>query len=232
MDQKNVISRFLIKTVNGKPIIESIAAGMDVHGFVVELSGITLMENVRSILSYVYDEFYDFQEGFCAVKRGDNWGFIDIALREIVEPEYRTVNDVRNGFAVICKGSKYGFLRLIGSSHPSVWTNLEYESAYSFSNGRARVKNNGLYGYVGDTYDTKNVIPCQFNEAFDFDPVYPYAVVRINGKYGIIDKTGNVVVAPIFDTYSKNIGTANYNATIGDKHYWLRANGTFEEVNC
>ena len=107
------------------------------------------------------------------------------------------------------------------------------DQAYSFCNGMGRVRKAGLYGYVGDTPDRKNWIPCEYEEAFDFDTVHPYAVVKVQGKYGVIDKGGNYKVEPVFDTYHRThqrIGQEYYNATIGDKYYLLSANGTYKEV--
>lgn len=48
----------------------------------------------------------------------------------------------------------------------------------------------------------KEDIPCQYEEAFSFDSFYPYTVVKIDGKYGMINKSGDTVLKPMFDTYS------------------------------
>jgi hypothetical protein len=77
------------------------------------------------------------------------------------------------------------------------------------------------------------VIPIIFEEAYDFDHTYPYAVVKENGKYGVIDKSGDWIVDPIFDEYytsSQREGSSYYNAVIDDRLYYLYRNGHYEEV--
>lgn len=233
MEKNKVTMRFAISTWNGIPTIKAIPTDANASGMVVELTGDSIKENVRNVLGYVYEQRETFSEGYIAVRRGRLWGYVSIDLSEVVEPIYDNVLDVKEGFSVVCKGEKYGFLKMRGYTHPAKWTELEYDQAYSFCNGMGRVRKAGLYGYVGDTPDRKNWIPCEYEEAFDFDTVHPYAVVKVQGKYGVIDKGGNYKVEPVFDTYHRThqrIGQEYYNATIGDKYYLLSANGTYKEV--
>jgi hypothetical protein len=198
-----------------------------------ELEGYEISDITEQLLNYIYESHDRFSEGFAGVRRGRFWGFVNLGLSEVVTPEYDYVGDVTEGFAIIRKEDRYGFLKMVGCSYPSNWADIQYDYAYSFSNERARVKKDNLYGYVGNTYDTKEAIPLKYEDAYDFDKTYPYAVVKESGKYGMIDKLGNWVVKPIFDQYltsTKYNGSKAYNALIGDRLYYLYRDGRYEEV--
>ena len=64
-----------------------------------------------------------------------------------------------------------------------------FDNIYGFSDGLARVKQNGKYGYIDK--NGKMVIQPQFNDARNFSD--GLAMVRQNGKYRYIDKSGNMI---------------------------------------
>lgn len=69
-----------------------------------------------------------------------------------------------------------------------------YENAKDFSEGLARVKQNGLYGYI-DTSGSL-VIPCQFKDALRF--IGGMAAVMVGASWGYINKVGKMLVKPIY----------------------------------
>lgn len=71
----------------------------------------------------------------------------------------------------------------------------DYEEAYSFHDGLARIKQNGKYGYIDKSGN--EVISCQYDVADDFH--CHRACVRIDGKYGYINKNGNLIIACDYD---------------------------------
>ncbi len=76
-------------------------------------------------------------------------------------------------------------------------TELKYKKVYDFYNGMAVVINqDGLYGYIDTT--GKEVIPCQFEGAEEFGE-YDLAMVRINGKCGLVRKDGSFYTEPLYD---------------------------------
>jgi hypothetical protein len=233
MAREKITMRVGITSRNGFPVIKTYGSKEQVSGFVLELEGYDISEIADQILDYVYESHYSFREGFAGVCRGRLWGFINLGLTEVVEPKYEYVGSVSEGFVTVKKEGKYGYLKMREQAYPSKWTDIQYDGANSFCNGRARVKKDELYGYIGDSYDSKEVIPIIFEEAYDFDHTYPYAVVKENGKYGVIDKSGDWIVDPIFDEYytsSQREGSSYYNAVIDDRLYYLYPNGHYEEV--
>ena len=67
---------------------------------------------------------------------------------------------------------------------------LKYDDANNFSEGLARVKLNGKYGYI-DKQGTE-VIPLKYDYANNFSE--GLALVGLADKYGFIDKQGTEVV--------------------------------------
>ena len=63
----------------------------------------------------------------------------------------------------------------------------KYDIALSFSDGLARVKLYGKWGYID--YAGKEVIPVQFSDVCEFND--GLAKVKLKGKWGLIDKEGN-----------------------------------------
>lgn len=233
MSREKITMRVAVSSMNGEPVIKTFSINEKVSGFVIDLQGYEIKDIVYQVLDYVYESHHSFREGFAGVCRGRRWGFINLGLHEVVKPEYESVNLVSEGFAAVMKEGKYGYIKVAGSAYPSVWTDFKYDSASDFNNGRARVKKGELYGFIGNDYKSKELIPCRFEYAYDFDHTYPFAVVKENGKYGMIDKSGNWKIEPIFDEYyisSKHNGTSYYNVTIGEKQYYLHCDGHYEEV--
>ena len=68
----------------------------------------------------------------------------------------------------------------------------QFDDAWPFSEGLARVKQNGKWGFIDKAGAL--AIPPSFEEAESFSE--GLARVKQNGKWGFIDRAGKVVVAP------------------------------------
>lgn len=232
---EKIVSKFQIEMTYGKPVIKLLDISSPITESVIVLESDSLSKNIEQILSYVYEDHKSFNEGFAPIKSGNLWGYINLALKVVLSPQYNDVLPVSEGFALVKKEGKYYFWKMTASSRVQ-WNDNGYEVASPFCNGLALVKRNGLYGFLSHTLKNKEDIPCQYEEAFSFDSCYPYAVVKVNGKYGMINKSGNTILEPMFDTYStyerydfnKRV---YYNATIGDVYYKLKPDGKYEEVD-
>lgn len=228
-----IISKFLVEMYNGRPTIKMLDRSSSHTESVVVIESDCLADNVRQILSYVYDECRGFHEGYAPVRLGRYWGYVDVTLNEILAPCYDSVSLVQEGFALVKKGSKYQFWNMCNSCMPIPWNKSDYDGASLFCNGMARVERDGLHGYISKTNHLTEAIPCQYESAFDFDLTYPHAVVMLNGKYGMIDKSGGEIVPLMFDTYTPHMrsnGNLRYNATEGEKLYVLKPDGTYVKV--
>ncbi len=227
--------RFTFRTENGKPIIRSWSINTQLKGFVVELEGDEISDIVEEVLSYAYEQHRHFSEGYAAVSRQGQWGLVDIGLNEVIEPQYEDIKFVTEGFVIVKSGLKYGYLNMSDSTNNHKCTDLKFDSAYDFCNGMARVKIGNKYGFISSTNPNEMAIPCIFDEAENFGYPHPYAVVKFEGKYGMIDKKGNYVIEPKFDSYSiysSQIPNTKiyYNAKIGERFYMINADATITEI--
>ena len=101
---------------------------------------------------------------------------------------------------------------------------LIYENAKDFSEGLARVKQNGLYGYI-DTTGTL-VIPCQFQDALRF--IEGMAAVMVGATWGFINKAGKMVIKPI---YSRLISFSEGLALVKKDDKWALFSTTGENLS-
>ena len=103
-----------------------------------------------------------------------------------------------------------------------------YDDIYCLSDGLAKVKRDGKYGFIDKT--GKVVIPLNYDWAWSFSE--GLASVSQNGKYGFIDNTGKVVIPLKYDkadsfnngvagVLDRSIGEAFYINRQGERLYWL-----------
>ena len=71
----------------------------------------------------------------------------------------------------------------------------QFDDAWDFSDGLARVRIGGKWGYVNK--EGQVVIKPQFDDIWDFSG--GLARVRVDGKYGYINREGQYVIKPQFD---------------------------------
>ena len=92
-----------------------------------------------------------------------------------------------DGLAVVSlSGKKFAYI----DEQRSVALIVEYDLAYSFSDGLAHVEKDGKFGYIGKGGNV--VVPLDYDWAYSFSE--GLARVRKDFKFGYIDKGGNVVV--------------------------------------
>ncbi|HKO97012.1 MAG TPA: WG repeat-containing protein [Pyrinomonadaceae bacterium] len=126
-----------------------------------------------------------FSDGYAAVAVYERWGFIDKQGNHIVKPTYNEVGDFSEGLAgVKLKNGRLGFIDSSGK--------LVMSTRYRFPIDAGLFKPSARWGFrceAGVSLDGA------YLPAFA-EGLYPVAV---NGKWGFIDKTAKMVVAPRFD---------------------------------
>lgn len=97
---------------------------------------------------------------------------------------------------------------------------------WDFSEGAAKVKMGGKYGFVDTT--GHEIVPCKYDDAFDFQE--GLARVESGGKWGYIDKSGREVIPCIYcQAYDFSDGLAKvYLKIIESKRFFIDKSG--EEV--
>jgi len=115
-------------------------------------------------------------------------------------------------------GEKWGYIDNTGK----YIINPQFDAAYDFKEGLARVLFDGQYGYIDA--EGKYVINPQFDAAYDF--VDGLALVRSGEKWGYIDTAGAYVINPQFDdAFAFHNGLAMVKS--GEKWGYIDATGTY-----
>ena len=104
---------------------------------------------------------------------------------------------------------KYGYIH-----NGSIVIPAKYDDVWYFSEGLAKVKINGKWGFI-DKSGTL-VIPARYDGAGDFSE--GLAWVKINGKNGFIDKSGTLVIPARYDGacyFSEGLAGVKVNGKLG-----------------
>ncbi|WP_299220255.1 WG repeat-containing protein [uncultured Aquimarina sp.] len=174
-------------------------------------------ENGDMVVSPKFEKVFDFNEGlsWAAIMKDDKWaaGFINETGEWAIEPNFSGYGWSMLDSSYFSEGlapiqSKTGKMLFINKQGDSV-TDAIYESAHPFSEGRALVSRNGLYGYID--HSGNEVIECKYGikTAFSRNSRFSegLAMVRFNvgddglkseDNYGYINKDGDIVFDPQF----------------------------------
>ncbi len=151
----------------------------------------------NEIISCQYDNVSDFENGYSIVTKNDKQGVIDINGDLVIPISYDFVNRNKDNTFVASKDDKLYLLDCKGNPILSD----EYEYFGLISEGMIPVVKNDKYGFV-DQKSGKLVIPCKYEEICRGDVGFANGLcgVKLDDKWGYIDKSGNVVIP--FDEYN------------------------------
>lgn len=158
-------------------------------------------------------------------KEGDEirkYGFVDPKGTLLAGRMFDGVYDFSTGLAKVKDGNLYGYIDITGK----IIIEPKFKKAGPFMDNRAAASLNGkTYGYIDRTGEWK--IKPQFEEAENFaeggDPAN-YAVVKKNGKWGIIDLDGNLPVDCIYDSIG-NAAVGVYRMELDGKWGYITRKG-------
>ncbi len=139
----------------------------------------------------------DFKDNIATVETNEGRGFMDSNGRIVVfqslsgfGEDYCEFEDFSEGLAVVHECAldgepKKGYMNKLGK----IVIPTEYDEAYAFSNGMAKVAKNGRYGFV--SADGRLVVNCIYDDAIDYSD--GIGIVKQNDKYGYINKQGKLI---------------------------------------
>lgn len=135
-----------------------------------------------------YNDAENFKDGRARVQQGDKWISIDTRGKELPEDKrkIRPLEAPSEGLTLAADTDLLGWIDAAGKP---AFPFRKYDEAHSFSNGRARVKVDGMYGFL-DT-GGKLVIPTAYWDATDFESGLALVATREGTAY--IDPSGKVI---------------------------------------
>jgi KWG Leptospira. len=137
----------------------------------------------ETVIPFEYDFTYTFSGGLAAVKKDGKWGFVDRSGNVAIPLKYDSVGPgiFHEGRIAVKQSGGWGYIDKTGAE----LTPFIFETANSSDHDEAHAEVN-LASHQTDSDETGS-----FREGL--------AVVKKDGKYGYIDKTGAVVLPVIYD---------------------------------
>lgn len=207
-----------------------------------------------------YEHLEPFRFGLSKIRKNNLYGYLNTDLKEFIPCKYVDAGQFSEELAYISNGKKYGYINLQGeialelkydiansfscgrafveTNNDRYFINSNGERVFNleqgiytsnvFKEGLIKAWNNSLeFGFL----DTNGNISIDliYKDALDFSE--GLAAVKVEDKWGFIDKTGSMVISPKYffvSYFCKEIAIACVKK--GDKLYWGCINKNGEEV--
>lgn len=191
----------------------------DEHGFPYKFGAID--KTGKLVIPIEFDNIGKFKNGLAWAKKGNITGYIDKTGKFVKQCDYAIMHE-SEGFAVVKRiGSEYKGYGII-DKNGNFLLPMKYDYIGGFSEGLSLVRpdffEDRVY-YIDKT--GKKVLEIEGNSG-DFKEGLAYIIK--NGKYGVIDKTGKVVIPIIYD-YVKDFNDGLAYVWKDDKIGYIDKNG-------
>jgi hypothetical protein len=146
------------------------------------------------VIPFVYDSVSKFNHGMARVKNEGKYGFIDHKGKELVPVKFDNLGDhFANQLAAAKLGGKWGYIDSTGT-----WR-LEaiYEAAGSFVGGCAKVKKNGMWGFINPKGKTLHPFTLDFART---PTPNGWAKTFSNNKWGFWNHKSNITIPVKYDS--------------------------------
>ncbi|MEM7373600.1 MAG: WG repeat-containing protein [Bacteroidota bacterium] len=154
------------------------------------------VDEKRNLLGIKYEDAKPFADGLAAVKRDKLWGFVDLNMREVIQPQYENADEFVEGWASVKKQGRWGMIDQANRQQvPFVYEQpIRFESSTTVPSGARRlavVVQQGKYFYI-DRQGQDVFGPDRFKWAENFSPSAPrFARVNRWGANYYINRQGN-----------------------------------------
>ena len=189
-------------------------------------------KNGKLIVPLIYDNVnYFTSNGLSEVSKKGKWGFINKNGQEIMPIIYSNVRSEQLDNLVIAKKNKWAFFDSSGKQLSDfIYTDIprayKGEKSTFFKNGATLVIIDGKYEFLNEKLE-----PAFSNNKFDSATVFDTfqnAIVKLNGKYGMIKPNGNLKIPFEYDFieyYDTNhLSSEYYNAKKGKVYSFYNKN--------
>jgi hypothetical protein len=143
-----------------------------------------------------FDRVSDFRDGLAIAQVNGKQGFIDRSGKWAIEPRFSSVGHFQEGLAVARSQGKYGYI----DSRGQFVISPQFDDAGFFNDGMARIDAGGARVYFINRQGQRVTQPGQFTSAIEFTEGLAAIALTVKGeeRWGFIDTTGKVVIAPQF----------------------------------
>lgn len=194
----------------------------------------------KKVTSAIYDsiESLENKDGVLKIKKDDEFGLIELNGSEIIKPLYYSITSdgyytkeekyEKAGYIVSIKkdtGYEYGYISYTGKE----LLNTEYSSLKRINS----VKSDStpylitiLDGKMGICKNSQNIIKNEYN-SIEYDTTNNLLEIQKNGKYGVYDLYGNMILPIQYD--SINFAGTIINATKDGKNLVFDASGNIKK---
>ena len=151
----------------------------------------------KNVIPCEYGCVFGFYEGMAAVSKNGKWGYVDMSGQLIVPCKYNYTDDFRHGLAVVKLKDKYGCIDKTGK----VVIPIVYDSIGVYEDVIVAELNEkyGLLDFEGNFIEDNSVyksLSKKYDAVFIDNGEERTYSIALDGKWGLADKDGNVLVEP------------------------------------
>jgi len=172
----------------------------------------------QEIIPVEFDDIKSFSEGLIAVNKGakkveyekvgGKWGYYNLKGEQVIPLKYDYAESFKEGLAPVRLNGTFGYI----NKQDKLIIPFQYQDAQSFSEELSGVKLNGKWGFIDksgsmiippnfdDVRPFNNGLSIVFRKTLEYeyeDDGYTYT--EIEGKYGLINKKGELLLETIYD---------------------------------
>lgn len=165
----------------------------------------------------IYTDASVFRNGIAPVKQNGKWFFIN-RQGQTISGLYDEINELSDNVYVVKAGDRYGALDHFGQ----MLLEPKFDKLGDFKNGYAYYTEKGSYGFVSRN---GSLHKAEFEWISDFSSE-KVAIIKQNGKYGLVTAPGKILLEPAYDQIIKT----NYPVFIvisGSLYGFFSAGGCF-----
>ena len=176
--------------------------------------------NGNLILDYQFEEVGNFADGLAWVNLGTRIGYVDGDGDVVIQPIYTFAHTFKNGMSLV--GNETGYA--VVGNEGEILRKVDADMIESFSEGKAVFRRNDKYGYLSEWTYMVSISPvytsadrfkdglaivakgqrmgCIDHSGNEVIPIKYQSIIRDgkyfrvkqNGKYGLMDKTGKIII--------------------------------------
>lgn len=157
------------------------------HGY-IDKSG-------NEIIEAIYNWTGKHREGFIPVLMERKWGYINYQGEEVIDFQFDSAKEFYSGLALVNKGGKSLYINTDGETILELNNIRPSQYHWKFQEGLAVAKEGNSEIYINIKGEK------QFDKIFDKarNFVDGYACVKVNSKWGVINKKGEFIIEPEYD---------------------------------